>query len=194
MLQAPRGGVSSRRALQLLQGQGCAVVWTLSPCHHTRLSGSASVFRIPCSCGWRLACRVLSRPGLAVGSLTPGTGTQSPPTEGLAGAACAAATGCPPGLADCPRMRTQMAVWTLLEALASGLGLPSGPTQGRFQVAPAENLGDWLVLKHTNSLRDCCLLFIHSSIFSRKRFFGLYLFLDYSFYRLYGLSDYILYN
>ena len=97
------------------------------------------------------------------------------------------------------------AVWTPLEALASVQGFPQAPLKASFQVTPAENLGETgQFLKHTNSLRDCCLLFIHLSIFSRKRFFyyiffQIIVFIDYMAFqiiyyiiRLYRLYIYII--
>ena len=143
--------MSPRRAPPRLQGQGCAVALdflTMSP--HSGLWLGFCVLN-PHSCGWRL----LPSPQRArLGSRLPDSWDWDPEsTHREAGGSChAAKDGCPPGLADCPRMRAD-AEGCLEPSGSAGLclGLPSGPTRGRLSGGSSREPGrDWLVLKICN--------------------------------------------
>lgn len=79
---APRGGVSPRRAPQLLQGQGCAVALdfvAVSP--HSSLWLSFCLLN-PCSCGWQLAAESSAGPAWQSAPWLLGRGPRVHPPRG----------------------------------------------------------------------------------------------------------------
>ena len=173
---APWGGVSPRRAPQLLQGQAALWLWALS--RVTTLGSLARLLSSEYPQLWVAACcQVPSGPVLAVGFLAPGMGTRSPFAGRLAGAALPRRAG---GLAPsrpgrpptdaCRRWRLSGPLCQRGHLFRASLRPHSRPAVRWLQQRSWERPVSPQNIQIARD-RDCCSLFTPLSIFSRKRLF-----------------------